>query len=299
MKLVIVGSIAIDDVQTPNGHRENSIGGSAIYASIAASKFTDCGIVGVVGEDFPEATCNQLTDHNVDLQGLERVKGRTFRWAGKYNDLNHAETLDTQLNVFADFKPKLPATYKNPDVLFLGNIHPQLQLDVIAEAGSPKFITLDSMNYWITSTHALLTEAIKKINMLIVNKEEILAFTSKTNIYDAADYVLSLGPKYIIIKLGSYGAILYGQSLLFFMPVYPVRNVFDPTGAGDSFAGGFLGYISSCDDKSDASLKNAMFYGTATASINIESFSFDSLYDADRKTIEDRVDFLKKSMTFE
>jgi len=299
MKLVIVGSIAIDDIQTPSGRRENSVGGSAIYASIAASKFTNCGIVGVVGEDFPETICKQLTDHNVDLQGLERVSGHTFRWAGKYNDLNHAETLDTQLNVFADFKPKLPDTYKNPDVLFLGNIHPQLQLDVIAEAGSPHTIALDTMNYWITKTHDLLTEAVKKIQILIVNKEEILAFTGKPNIYDAADHVLSLGPKYVIIKLGSYGAVLYGHSLLFFMPVYPVRKVFDPTGAGDSFAGGFLGYISSFDDINETTLKNAMFYGTATASLNIQSFSYDSLYAANRETINERVDFLKKSMRFE
>jgi len=297
MKLVIVGSIAIDDVQTPSGHRENSIGGSATYASIAASKFTDCGIVGVVGSDFPEEICKKLTEHHVDLQGLERVAGHTFRWAGRYNDLNKAETLDTQLNVFADFKPKLPANYKNPDILFLGNIHPQLQLDVIAEVGSPKTIALDTMNYWITSTHALLTEVVKKINILILNEDEILAFTDKPNIFDAADHILSLGPKYIIIKRGAYGAILYGQSLLFFMPVYPVRSVFDPTGAGDSFAGGFLGYISSCDNLNETTLKNAMFYGTATASLNIESFSFDSLYAADRKTIEGRVEFLKKCMS--
>jgi len=299
MNLVIVGSIAIDNVQTPSGHRKNSIGGSATYASIAASKFTTCGIVGVVGEDFPETTCKQLTDHHVDLQGLERVAGKTFRWAGRYNDLNKAETLDTQLNVFADFKPKLPPTYKNPDILFLGNIHPQLQLDVIAEAGSPQTIALDTMNYWITSTHALLTEAIKKIHILIINEDEILDFTGKTNIYDAADQILSLGPKYIIIKRGAYGSILYGKSLLFFMPVYPVRNVFDPTGAGDSFAGGFLGYISSLNEINETNAKNAMFYGTATASINIETFSFDSLYAADKKTIEDRVTFLKKSMRFE
>jgi len=296
MKLVIVGSIAIDDVQTPSGHRENSIGGSAVYASIAASKFTECGIVGVVGEDFPQATCQQLSDHHIDLQGLERVTGRTFRWSGRYNDLNKAETLDTQLNVFADFKPKLPDTYKNPDILFLGNIHPQLQLDVIAEAGSAGTIALDTMNYWITSTPALLTEVIKKIDILVVNEDEILAFTGKQNIFDAADHILALGPKYIIIKRGAYGAILYGQSLLFFMPVYPVRSVFDPTGAGDSFAGGFLGYISSCDHITESTLKNAMFYGTATASINIESFSYDSLYAADRKTIDGRVEFLRQAM---
>jgi len=296
MKLVIVGSIAIDDITTPKGRREFSVGGSAVFASIAASKITSCGIVGVVGEDFPEATSTQLQGANIDLQGLEHAKGKTFRWKGVYNDLNKAETQDTQLNVFADFSPKIPTEYINPNVLFLGNIHPQLQLDVIAQAGKPKLIALDTMNYWIKNTPDLLTEAIKKIDILIVNEEEIRLISGKQDVFTAADSVLELGPKYIIIKRGEYGSIVYGKNLLFFMPVYPVRDVFDPTGAGDSFAGGFLGYLSNFDIIDETAVKTAMLYGTATASINIESFSYDALLAADKPTLKARVDFLKKCM---
>jgi len=293
MQLVIVGSVAIDDVKTPKGHREYSIGGSAIFASIAASKFTSCGIVGVVGEDFPQDTCTKLQQDNIDLQGLEHVPGKTFRWKGVYNDLNRAETLDTQLNVFANFKPKLPNTYKDPNILFLGNIHPQLQLDVIDEAGKPRLIALDTMNFWIQSTPDLLTEVIKKIDILFVNEDEIKQITKKNDIYSAADDILALGPKYIIIKRGEYGSIIYGKNLLFYMPVYPVRDVFDPTGAGDSFAGGFLGYLSNFNSTSEIDVRNAMLYGTATASINIESFSYDALIMADKNVVQARVEFLK------
>jgi len=296
MKLIIVGSVAIDDVTTPKGHREYSIGGSAIFASIAASKFTACGIVGVVGEDFPQDTCTNLQQANIDLQGLEHVQGKTFRWKGVYNDLNRAETLDTQLNVFANFKPKLPNAYKDPSILFLGNIHPQLQLDVISEAGKPKLIALDTMNFWIQSTPELLTQVIKKIDILFVNEDEIKQLTKKNDIYTAADGILALGPRYIIIKRGEYGSIIYAKDLLFFMPVYPVRDVFDPTGAGDSFAGGFLGYLSNFDNANQIDVKNAMLYGTATASINIESFSYDALLTAEKASVQERVDFLKNCM---
>jgi sugar/nucleoside kinase (ribokinase family) len=298
MKLIIVGSVAIDDVTTPSGRRENSFGGSATYASIAASKFTDCGIVGVVGDDYPDDVCRQLANSGVDLKGLEKVSGKTFRWAGRYTDLNRAETLDTQLNVFAEFSPKLPSEYINPDVLFLGNIHPQLQLDVINKVGNAKMIALDTMNFWITGTPDLLKKVVQKIQILFINEDEIRQFTGKQNIYDAADEVLSLGVKYVIIKRGEYGSIVYSKSLLFFTPVYPVRNVFDPTGAGDSFAGGFLGFMCEQGKCDDDTVKKAMLYGTITASINIESFSFDSLLSAKKSDINERVSFLKKVMSY-
>ena len=299
MNLIIVGSIAIDDVQTPSGRNEDSFGGSAVYASVAASKFTECGIVGVVGDDYPDTVCCQLKEQGIDIRGIEKVAGKTFRWKGVYNDLNKAETLDTQLNVFAEFSPKLPNEYLNPKVLFLGNIHPQLQLDVIEKSGKPKVIALDTMNFWISSTPELLKQVMQKIDILFINEDEIKQFTGKHNIYDAGDEILKLGVKYVIIKRGEYGAVAYSKSLLFFMPTYPVRNVYDPTGAGDSFAGGFLGYISNENELSDSLIKKAMFFGTTTASINIESFSFDRLLKAKNEEISQRVERLKEVMCFE
>jgi sugar/nucleoside kinase (ribokinase family) len=296
MKLVIVGSVAIDDVTTPSGRREDSMGGSAVYASIAASKFSEVGIVGVVGDDYPKKTTDLLSKAKIDLKGLEKVKGKTFRWRGVYNDLNKAETKDTQLNVFASFSPKLPKEYLNPKTLFLGNIHPQLQLDVIKKAGKPKIIALDTMNFWISGTPDLLKKAIKKVNILFVNEDEIKQLTGKNNIFDAGDKVLAMGPEYVIIKRGEYGAVAYSKEMTFFMPIFPVRSVFDPTGAGDSFAGGFLGYITKAPKLTPAVIKKAMLHGTVTASFNIESFSFDKLLKTTNKEIEERVSFLCYSM---
>ncbi|MCL2063775.1 MAG: PfkB family carbohydrate kinase [Candidatus Cloacimonetes bacterium] len=296
MRLVIVGSVAIDDIETPSGRRENSMGGSAIYASIAAAKFTQVGIVGVIGEDYPEETCFLLENYGIDLKGLEKVKGKTFRWKGKYNDLNRAETLDTQLNVFADFVPKLPKIYKTTKYLFLGNIHPQLQMDVIKEAPNAEIISCDTMNYWIQSTPELLKEVIQKVNILFINEDEIKLLTGKNNVFDAADDVLEWGPDYVIVKRGEYGAFAYSKSFLFFVPIYVIRNVFDPTGAGDSFAGGFMGYISKMGKFNPDTIKQAMLYGTITASFNIESFSFDKLEEATLREIEERVEKLKMTM---
>lgn len=293
MDLVIVGSVAIDSVKTPSGYRENSIGGSALYASIAASKFCKSGIVGVVGKDFPGEVIEDLKKQNIDVSGLEVKEGDTFRWKGEYCDLNRAETLDTQLNVFAEFCPVLPEEYINSKYLFLGNIHPQLQLDVIKQSNA-KIIVCDTMNFWINSTPELLNEVIKKVQVLFVNEDEIRLLTKKHNVFDAADAVLDSGPSLVVIKRGEYGAIAYSKDFMYFSPVYPVRNVCDPTGAGDSFAGGFMGYISQEDIFNEATIKKAMIIGTVTASINIESFSFDNLLNANNTEIFKRLDFLKK-----
>ncbi len=298
MNLAIVGSVAIDDIKTPSGHREHSVGGSALFAAIASSKFVDCGIVGVVGEDFPEDTVCSLRQQHIDLKGLETGKGKTFRWKGEYCDLNKAETIDTRLNVFADFCPKLPESYKDAKYLFLGNIHPQLQLDVISQSNA-EIIACDTMNFWISGTPDLLEEVIKKVQILFINEDEIRMLTDKQNIFDAADEVLKKGPKLIIIKRGEYGSIAYAKDLLYFAPVYPVRNVVDPTGAGDSFAGGFLGYIVKQNKLDNQTIKQAMIYGTVTASINIESFSFDRLISTNKDEINNRVDFLKKIISVE
>jgi sugar/nucleoside kinase (ribokinase family) len=297
MKLIIVGSVAIDDVQTPSGHREHSVGGSANYAAIASGKFCTVGMVGVVGDDYPADIPNALQKHNINVEGLEKVSGKTFRWKGVYNDLNKAETIDTQLNVFADFSPKLPASYATVKYLFLGNIHPQLQLDVIKKVTNASLIACDTMNFWISSTPDLLTQVIKKVNILFINEDEIKQYTGKQNIFDAADDILALGVTLLIIKRGEYGAVAYTKDMIFFVPIYPVRKVFDPTGAGDSFAGGFMGYISREGNLDEKTIKMAMLYGTVTASINIESFSFDRLLQAGSDEIEERVKFLQKAMS--
>ena len=296
MKLVIVGSVAIDDVETPSGRREVSMGGSATYSSLAASKFTNAGIVGVIGDDYPQETFDLLKNSGIDLKGLEKVSGKTFYWKGKYNDLNRAETLDTQLNVFADFVPKLPEEYQNTEYLFLGNIHPQLQLDVIAKTQKTKIIACDTMNFWINGTPDLLKEVVRKVNILFMNEEEIKSFTGKNNIFDAADEVLKYGLQYVIIKIGEYGAIACSKSMTFFTPIYIIRNVIDPTGAGDSFAGGFMGYIAKQDYIDDKTIRQAMLYGTVMASFCIESFSFDCLAASTFKDIENRVNRLKETI---
>ena len=297
MKLVIVGSVAIDDVETPSGRRENSLGGSAIYASLAASKFTLPGIVGVVGDDYPASALKVLEDNRIDFTGLEMVKGKTFRWQGKYHDLNKAETKNTQLNVFANFSPVIPKKYQSPKTLFLANIHPQLQLEVIAQIGKPQIIALDTMDFWISGEFKLLEKAIRKTRIMFINEDEIRQLTGVHNIYQAGDKLLKMGPEYIIIKRGEYGSLALGKNFLFMIPVYPVREVFDPTGAGDSFAGGFLGYITKARSLTPHTIKKAMIYGTVAASFNIESFSFDRLEKTKMVDLAKRVHFFQESMS--
>jgi sugar/nucleoside kinase (ribokinase family) len=298
MNLIIVGSIAIDNIETPFDKREESFGGSAIFSSIAASKFTPTGIIGVVGDDYPNEICDLLQKNGINLKGLEKVPGETFRWTGIYKQFGRAETLDTQLNVFADFKPLIPTEYKDAEYVLLGNIHPQLQLDVIRQIPNAKVIGADTMNFWIDSTPKLLGEVIQKVTILFINEDEIKQFTNKSNIYDAGDEILKLGPKYVIIKRGEYGAIAYGNDINFNVPVYPIRNVFDTTGAGDSFAGGFMGCIANMGMFDDESIKKAMIFGTVTASFNIESFSFDKLLETDIKGINERIAYIVKSISF-
>jgi len=311
MKLVIVGSVAIDDIETPSGRRENSMGGSAVYASLSASRYTETGIVGIVGDDFPAETYDILKKHAIDLKGLETVHGKTFRWRGIYNDLNRAETLDTQLNVFSDFKPKLPEEYAMTEYIFLGNIHPQLQLDVIAQARNAKIIACDTMNFWIQSTPELLNEVIKRVNILFINEDEIKLLTQKEDIFLAVEDILHYGPEYVIVKRGADGAVVFNKKLetycpiigtnhvptycfLYNAPVYEVEKVIDPTGAGDSFAGGFMGYLAKQGKMDPETIKRAMVYGTAMASLNIESFSFDKLTIASMEEIEKRVEWLTR-----
>ncbi len=299
MSLIIVGSMAIDSVKTPFGKVDNVLGGSTCYASIAASNFTNVGIVGVIGNDFPAEHLEMLQKHNVDLTGVEQVQGKTFRWIGEYNDLNKAETLDTQLNVFADFDPKIPEKYRKAKYLFLGNIDPELQLKVLEQMEAPEIVACDTMNFWITSKKKSLMEVIRKVNILFINEDEIKMLTNEENIYKSANFIFEQGVEYIVLKRGEYGSIVMQKNNLFFSPIFPVKKVIDPTGAGDSFAGGFMGFLAEKNKMNLSNLKQAMIYGTITASFCIESFSLDSLKKVDLQKIENRKKLIKEMVFFD
>ncbi len=296
MDLVIIGSIAFDDVKTPKGEVKNSLGGSAVYAAIAASKFSPSGIVGVVGDDFNRSIIHDLNHEGINTEGIEFAKGKTFHWSGVYSNLNKAETLDTQLNVFAEFDPKIPVSYLNCKYLFLGNIHPALQLKVMEQMTQCELIACDTMNYWIDTTPDLLREVVKKANIIFINEDEIKSLTHCENIYDAGDSVLAMGPQLVLIKRGEYGAIAMAKDFLFYIPVFPVRNVVDPTGAGDSFAGGFMGTLVKHQNFNESVIKEALVNGTITASFNIQDFSFKYLKNAQISEIDSRISQLKKYM---
>lgn len=292
MSLVIVGSVALDDIKTPGGEVTDSLGGSAIYASIAAAKQVRTNIVGVVGHDFTDDYYQLLHEQGVNTEGLERADGLTFKWKGVYTDLNKAVTLDTQLNVFGDFDPKLPESYKGNQYLFLGNIHPALQLKVLSEMKDVKCVACDTMNFWIEKTPDLLNDVIKKVDILFINEDEIKMLTDESNIYEASEQVLKMGPTLIVVKRGEYGAVAISSDRMFYTPVYPVRQVLDPTGAGDSFAGGFLSVIVKNNDLSWSTIQKAMLTGTITASFNIQSFSCEALRSATQEEIEQRINQL-------
>lgn len=277
MSLVVVGSIALDTIKTPAGEVEDVLGGSAIYASIAGKYFTDVSIIGVVGEDFPQAHIDLLNNKKINIDGLAKVPGKTFRWKGEYQNLNQATTLDTQLNVFAEFKPILTQGCRTNSVTLLGNIHPSLQLEVLDQIECSDLIAMDTMNLWIDMTKPELTEVIKRVNLLFINEDEIKMYAEKSNIFEAMEFVLNLGVEFVVVKRGEYGAVVASKEELFFVPVYPVRKVVDPTGAGDSFAGGFVGYLAKMKKYDFATMKQATIYGTITAANNIQSFSVENL----------------------
>ena len=291
-QLLVVGSVALDSVEAPAGKRDDVLGGSASFFSVAASYFARPSLVAVVGADFPEAHVELLRHRGVDLAGLERVPGRSFRWAGRYStDLNHRTTLDTQLNVFADFQPKLAAAQRDARYLFLANIHPSLQLDVLQQVDRPRLVAMDTMNLWIQSTPAELRAVLARVDLLVINDEEarMLAGTSAShNLTRAARAILAMGPKTVIIKRGDSGALLFHDSGVFAAPALPIDEVVDPTGAGDCFAGGFMGYLAFADDLSPRAVRRAMIYGSVMASLSIEAFSLDRLRDLTRDEIDAR-----------
>lgn len=277
MSILVVGSVAFDSVKTPFGEREEMLGGSATHFAIAASFFTNVSLVAVVGTDFSEKHKDVLRTRNIDITGLEQVDGETFRWKGVYGyDLNTRETIYTHLNVFADFKPKLPESSTLAPFLFLGNISPDLQLEVRKQVDA-KLVALDTMNYWIEKTPDLLKEVLKVIDILIINDEEARELAREANLIRAAKKILQMGPKRVIVKRGEYGAVMFSEGSYFAMPAFPQEDVYDPTGAGDTFAGGFMGYLAATNQIDEAAMRRAMIYGSVMASFNVEAFGCDRL----------------------
>jgi sugar/nucleoside kinase (ribokinase family) len=272
--VLIVGSMAFDDLELPTGTFRNTVGGSATYASFAASTFTEVRTVAVVGEDFPQDVLRSLETRGVQTKAIERAAGKTFRWAGRYDaDLVGRTTLDTQLNVFADFQPKIPADFGESPVILLGNIHPALQSSVLDGCASPRLVVADTMNFWIQGEPAKLGEMLKRAHVLIINDEEARELSGIHNIRKAAADIRKRGPHTLIIKRGEHGALLFDEVGIFAVPGFPLEDVVDPTGAGDSFAGGFVGYVAAHLEKNGATertLRHAMLYGTATASFCVE-----------------------------
>jgi len=301
MSLLVVGSVAFDAVETPFGKCEKMLGGSGSHFSISASFFTDVSIVGVVGGDFTEEDGEVFKQLNIGTRDLERIEdGKTFRWVGKYEyDLNVAHTLDTQLNVFADFKPKLSEESKASRLLFLGNIQPDLQREVREQMPGAELVALDTMNLWIEHTRDSLLKTISGVDVVIINDAEARQLTKIPNLIKAAHEILTWGPKALIVKRGEYGAALFTSENYFAIPAYPLESVFDPTGAGDTFAGGFMGYLSSQETLDEAAMRRAMIFGSVMASFNVEEFGTNRVRRLTHQEINERFRAFKKMTHFE
>lgn len=288
MAILVVGSVALDTVETPRGKREDLLGGSATYFAVAASKFTQVNIVGVVGQDFPNEHIEFLRGCGVDLSGLEYAPGETFRWSGRYSaDMNHRETLKTCLNVFAGFEPTIPEGYRESRTVFLANIDPDLQSRVLAQIHrEERIVGLDTMNFWIQRKRQALAKALLEVDILTVNEEELKLLCGEQNVWAAGRVALGLGPDAVVCKRGEYGSVLFTNGSAFALPAFGTRDVVDPTGAGDSFAGAFFGYLDGQDDwQSDEALTNAQVLGTVVASFTVEGFGVDALANASKDAI--------------
>jgi sugar/nucleoside kinase (ribokinase family) len=299
MSLLVVGSVAIDSVKTPFGVRERSLGGAAMHFSVSASYFSEVGVVGVVGEDYTDEDMSVFRERNINTDNLQRIAGgKTFFWAGEYGfDLNTAKTLDTQLNVFGDFKPQLSAAAKKSPYLFLANIQPSLQREV-REQVDCKFVAMDTMNYWIASAREELLKTLAVVDCVIINDAEARELAGESNLIKAAKKILTFGPQMLIVKRGEYGAALFTKDSYFATVAFPLESVFDPTGAGDSFAGGFMGYIAKHDNLDEGTVRRAIIHGSVMASFNVEEFSCDRLRRLTRPEIADRVDEFRKFTHF-
>jgi sugar/nucleoside kinase (ribokinase family) len=290
LKIVVVGSVAFDNVETPFGKVEDVIGGSATFFSLAASFFAPVAVVAVVGEDFPKSELEFLKSRGVDIEGIEVARGgRTFRWTGRYHeDMNLRDTLDLQLNVFADFRPKLPRSYRDAEICFLSTIHPALQKSVLGQLAGPRLVGADTMTHWIQETRAPLVELLADVEVLTVNDEEARLLSGERNIVHAARKILAMGPKSVLIKRGEYGVIHFAADSVFAVPAYPLEQVFDPTGAGDAFAGGFIGALAKSGDFSTPSVRRAIVYGSVMASFVVEDFSLNRLRKLTNEDVERR-----------
>jgi sugar/nucleoside kinase (ribokinase family) len=299
VSILVVGSVAFDSVKTPFGETDRILGGSATYFSVAASFFTDVRVVAVVGDDFGPADEAVFLERDIDISDLERVPGRSFHWSGEYGyDLNVAKTRDTQLNVFADFKPKLSSAARKSPYLFLGNIQPQLQVQVREQVGA-RLVAADTMNYWINNTPDELREMLDRIDLLIINDAEAREIAKEANLVRAARRILSAGPKRLVVKRGEYGAAMFTEHSYFATPAYPLEEVFDPTGAGDSFAGGFMGYLAAINATDEAAYRRGIIYGSVMASFNVEEFGCERLRRLTHTEVNERFRELRAFSNFE
>ncbi|MFA5515718.1 MAG: PfkB family carbohydrate kinase [Desulfuromonadales bacterium] len=289
MGILVVGSVAFDSVETPFGKVEEVLGGSGTYFSTSSSFFTEVKLVAVVGDDFPSEHLEFLRARKIDLSGLQTAPGRTFRWKGQYGfDLNEAHTLDTQLNVFATFRPRLPAGFEEAEIVFLANIDPELQLEVLQQVRRPQLVACDTMNFWIEGKREALLKTLRHVDILLINEGEARQLAGEANLVKAARVILGMGPKTLVIKRGEYGVLMFTAHAIFSAPAYPLEAVFDPTGAGDTFAGGFMGYLAASRDYSEAAMRKAIVFGSVMASFTVEDFSLRRLQSVVYSEIEDR-----------
>jgi sugar/nucleoside kinase (ribokinase family) len=299
MSLVIVGSLAFDTIETPEERKEKIVGGSCTYCSLAASFFTSPKIVGVVGEDFPKETIDLFKIRKIDIQGLEFAEGKTFHWEGRYGlDPNQRTTVKLELNVFADFKPQLPPAYREAEFVFLANIHPELQEDIRVQFTKPNWIAMDTINHWIENNRRALLRVLKRCHLFFCNDQEIKLLMGERNLLKAGKKLLDLGPSYVVIKKGEHGALMLGRDFIFGVLAHPCEDVVDPTGAGDSFAGGFLGYLDSVDKVNEGELRRAAVFGSVMASFSIEDFGIERFKSLTRSEVKKRFSAFRKLITF-
>lgn len=288
-EILVIGSVALDTITSPSGYSKEILGGSATYFSISASFFAPVNLVATVGMDFPEKHKKAIESFGVDLKGLEVKEGKTFRWEGSYvKDLNCAETIETQLNVFAEFKPCLPKRYEKSEYIFLANIDPDLQIFILKRFAGKRFIGCDSMNHWIKNKNRSLKNMIRKTSIIFLNDLEAKMLSGESNMLKAGKYLLSLGPRFAVVKRGEYGAILFSKDFIFMAPAYLLEDVKDPTGAGDTFAGGFMGYLAKTDKINEKNMKNALLWGSVMASFTVQDFSVNRFLKITKKDIEER-----------
>jgi sugar/nucleoside kinase (ribokinase family) len=300
MSLLVVGSVALDSIETPFGRVDDALGGSATFFSAAASLYSRVQLVGVIGSDFPVDQLQFLENRGVDCSGLERAEGESFRWAGVYSyDLNSRETLETRLGVFAQFQPKIPDKFRNAEWIFLGNIDPVLQLDVLEQVKKPKFVACDTMNFWIEGKRDDLLRLLQRVDLLMVNDSEARQLSGDYNLLRAARWIQERGPSMVVIKKGEHGAILFARDFAFYAPGFPLEEVFDPTGAGDAFAGGFVGYLARANRLDADHLRRAMIYGSAMGSFAVERFGLERLITLNPREVHDRVVQFRALTSFE